>query len=135
MRVTVAKSAGFCFGVNRAVELVEQAAKEGKPVVTLGPIIHNRHAVAHFEEMGVQVIEKPEQAQEGQTVIIRSHGVSRAVYEQLESRGVQIVDATCPFVKRIHGIVSKAEDEGRLPVIIGTRSHPEVEGIAGWCSR
>ena len=135
MRVTVAKSAGFCFGVNRAVELVEQAAKEGKPVVTLGPIIHNRHAVAHFEEMGVQVIEKPEQAQEGQTVIIRSHGVSRAVYEQLESRGVQIVDATCPFVKRIHGIVSKAEDEGRLPVIIGTRSPPEVEGIAGWCSR
>ena len=133
MSVTVAKSAGFCFGVNRAVELVEQAAKEGKSVVTLGPIIHNRHAVTHFEEMGVKVIESPAQAQPGQTVIIRSHGVSRSVYEQLESRGVRIVDATCPFVKRIHGIVSKAEEEGRLPVIIGTRSHPEVEGIAGWC--
>jgi len=135
MSVTVAKSAGFCFGVNRAVELVEQAVKDGKQVFTLGPIIHNRHAVSHFEEMGVQVLELPQQAQQGTTVIIRSHGVTRKVYEALQSRGVEIIDATCPFVKRIHGIVSKAEEEGRLPVIIGTRSHPEVEGIAGWCSR
>ncbi len=134
MSVRVAKSAGFCFGVNRAVELVEQAAKEGKQVCTLGPIIHNRHAVAHFENMGVKVIEKPEQAQSGDTVIIRSHGVTRAVYERLEDRGVEIIDATCPFVKRIHGIVSNAEREDRLPVIIGTPTHPEVEGIAGWCS-
>ena len=133
MSVTVAKSAGFCFGVNRAVEIVEKAAKEGRQVVTLGPIIHNRHAVTHFEQMGVKVIDSPRQAQPGQTVIIRSHGVSRAVYEELERRGVQIEDATCPFVKRIHGIVSNADAEGRLPVIIGTRSHPEVEGIAGWC--
>ena len=77
MSVTVAKSAGFCFGVNRAVELVEKAVKEGKQVLTLGPIIHNRHAVRHFEEMGVQVIDRPEQAQPGSTVVIRSHGVSR----------------------------------------------------------
>ena len=131
MKVTVAKSAGFCFGVNRAVELVEQAVRDGKKVVTLGPIIHNRHAVKHFEDMGVGVIDAPEQAQPGTTVIIRSHGVTRAVYEALESRGVEIIDATCPFVKRIHGIVNNAEAEGRLPVIIGTRSHPEVEGIAG----
>ena len=135
MSVTVAKSAGFCFGVNRAVELVEQAVKEGKQVFTLGPIIHNRHAVAHFEQMGVQVLELPQQAQPGTTVIIRSHGVTKQVYETLQSQGVEIIDATCPFVKRIHGIVSKAEEEGRLPVIIGTRSHPEVEGIAGWCSQ
>ncbi len=134
MSVRVAKSAGFCFGVNRAVELVEQAAKSGDRVCTLGPIIHNRHAVAHFEKMGVRVIEKPEEANPGDTVIIRSHGVTRAVYEELESRRVEIVDATCPFVKRIHGIVSKAEEEGRLPIIIGTRAHPEVEGIAGWCN-
>ncbi len=133
MKVTVAKSAGFCFGVNRAVELVEQAVRDGKKVVTLGPIIHNRHAVKHFEDMGVGVIDSPDQAQPGTMVIIRSHGVTRAVYEALESRGVEIIDATCPFVKRIHGIVSNAEAEGRLPVIIGTRSHPEVEGIAGWC--
>ena len=133
MSVTVAESAGFCFGVNRAVEMVEKAASSGKAVCTLGPIIHNRHAVAHFEAMGVRVIDTPEAAQPGDMVIIRSHGVSRAVYEDLQSRNVQIVDATCPFVKRIHGIVSAAEEEGRLPIIIGTRSHPEVEGIAGWC--
>ncbi len=133
MSVKVAKSAGFCFGVNRAVELVEQAAKVGKQVVTLGPIIHNRHAVDRFEQMGVRVIDSPEDAQPGNTVIIRSHGVTRAVYEALEQQNVEIIDATCPFVKRIHGIVSNAEAEGRLPVIIGTRSHPEVEGIAGWC--
>ena len=135
MNVQVAKSAGFCFGVNRAVELVEQAAKQGNTVVTLGPIIHNRHAVAHFAEMGVHVIDSPDQAQPGQTVVIRSHGVTRAIMEQLEQKQVTVVDATCPFVKRIHSIVSAAEDEGYLPVIIGTRSHPEVEGIAGWCSR
>ena len=133
MSIRVAESAGFCFGVNRAVELVEQAAASGKQVCTLGPIIHNRHAVEHFRQMGVRVIEKPEDAQPGQTVIIRSHGVGRKVQEALEARGVEVVDATCPFVKRIHGIVSKAEQEGRLPVIIGTPSHPEVEGIAGWC--
>ena len=135
MSVTVAKSAGFCFGVNRAVELVEQAAKEGKRVYTLGPIIHNRHAVSHFEQMGVQVLEKPEQAQPGDTVIIRSHGVTKQVCDRLEQQGVQIIDATCPFVKRIHGIVSKASAEGNLPVIIGTKTHPEVEGIAGWCEK
>ena len=135
MSVQVAKSAGFCFGVNRAVELVEQAVKTGKRVCTLGPIIHNRHAVERFEQMGVGVIDRPEQAQSGDTVIIRSHGVAEAVYEQLKDRGAEIIDATCPFVKRIHGIVHTADEEGRLPIIIGTRTHPEVEGIAGWCSK
>ena len=134
MSVKVAKSAGFCFGVSRAVELVEKTAKAGKQVVTLGPIIHNRHVVDKFRALGVEVIDSPEQAEPGQTVIIRSHGVARKVYEQLEQRGVEIIDATCPFVKRIHGLVSRAEEEGALPVIIGTPSHPEVEGIAGWCS-
>ncbi len=133
MSTEMAESAGFCFGVSRAVETVEQAAKAGKQVVTLGPIIHNRHVVQKFDAMGVQVIEKPEQAKPGMTVIIRSHGVSRAVMEALEKQGAEVIDATCPFVKRIHGIVAKAEAEGRLPVIIGTRTHPEVEGIAGWC--
>ena len=133
MSVRIAKSAGFCFGVSRAVEVVEKAAAEGRNVVTLGPIIHNRHVVSRFESLGVGVIDTPEQANPGQTVIIRSHGVTRDVVRRLEERGVEIIDATCPFVKRIHGIVSRAEAEGRLPVIIGTRSHPEVEGIAGWC--
>ena len=135
MSITVAKNAGFCFGVSRAVELVEQAASGGKQVFTLGPIIHNRHAVGRFEQMGVKVINSPDQAPAGTTVIIRSHGVSRAVEEALQRQGVQIIDATCPFVKRIHGLVSQAEQEGRLPVIIGTRSHPEVQAIAGWCEK
>ena len=135
MSVTVAKSAGFCFGVSRAVELVETAAKEGKHTLTLGPIIHNRHVVERFRKMGVQVIEQPEQAQPGDTVIIRSHGVSREVYERLEKQGAEIIDATCPFVKRIHNLVAQAEEAGQLPIIIGTPTHPEVEGIAGWCTR
>ncbi len=133
MSVRVAKSAGFCFGVSRAVELVEKAAQEGRKVATLGPIIHNRHVVDKFEKMGVRVIETPEEALPGETVIIRSHGISRAVYERLEAQKVEIIDATCPFVKRIHTIVSRACEEGRLPIIIGTPTHPEVEGIAGWC--
>ena len=133
MSVRVAKSAGFCFGVSRAVELVEKAAQEGRKVATLGPIIHNRHVVDKFQKMGVRVIETPEEALPGETVIIRSHGISRAVYERLEAQEVEIIDATCPFVKRIHTIVSRASEEGRLPVIIGTPTHPEVEGIAGWC--
>ena len=133
MSVTVAKSAGFCFGVSRAVETVEKAAAAGKQVVTLGPIIHNRHVVNKFDDMGVKVIQSPEEAMPGMTVIIRSHGVSKAVCDALEQREVEVIDATCPFVKRIHGIVGRAAEEGRLPIIIGTRSHPEVEGIAGWC--
>ena len=134
MSVTLAKSAGFCFGVSRAVELVEQSAASGKRVVTLGPIIHNRHVVDKFDGLGVKVIESPDQAEPDMTVIIRSHGVTKAVIDRLEARGVEIIDATCPFVKRIHSIVAKAGEEGRLPVIIGTRAHPEVEGIAGWCA-
>ena len=134
MSITVAESAGFCFGVKRAVELVEKEAAAGKQVATLGPIIHNRHAVKHFEDMGVKVLGCVEDAQPGSTVVIRSHGVTKAVQQQLESRGVQIVDATCPFVKRIHNIVSQAQAEDRQVIIIGTRSHPEVEGIAGWCA-
>ncbi len=134
MSIRVAQSAGFCFGVSRAVELVEQAAGEGSRVVTLGPIIHNRHVVAHFQDMGVSVIDAPEQAGPGDTVIIRSHGVAKEIYSRLEQQGAQIIDATCPFVKRIHKIVEQAEESGELPAIIGTRTHPEVEGIAGWCN-
>ena len=134
MNITIANSAGFCFGVDRAVEMVEKAAGERSNVATLGPIIHNRHVVARFENLGVQVIEDPAQADETMTVIIRSHGVTKAVLETLQQQGAQVLDATCPFVKRIHDLVAKAEEENRLPVIIGTPSHPEVEGIAGWCS-
>ncbi len=135
MKITLAKTAGFCFGVDRAVKLVDQAVAEGKRVYTLGPIIHNRHVTKHFADQGVCEIASPKDAVAGTCVIIRSHGVSRAIQEQLEAAGVEIVDATCPFVKRIHKLVSAADEQGRLPLIIGTKDHPEVVAIAGWCSR
>ena len=102
MSVRVAASAGFCFGVDRAVGLVEQTVREGKRAVTLGPIIHNHHVVQHFAALGVREIASPEEVPGGSAVIIRSHGVSRAVYEALQARGLEIIDATCPFVSRIH---------------------------------
>ena len=134
MRVEVAKTAGFCPGVKRAVNMVEAAAKSGKPTVTYGPIIHNHHVVERFAGMGVHEIDHYSEAQPGTTVIIRSHGVSREVYEGLEQRGAIIEDATCPFVKRIHTIVADAEERGRTCLIIGVKTHPEVVAIAGWCS-
>ena len=133
MRVEVAKTAGFCPGVKRAVDMVEAAARSGVPTVTYGPIIHNHHVVERFAGMGVHEISHFSEATPGTQVIIRSHGVSRAVYEGLEARGAVIQDATCPYVKRIHNIVSEAEEQGRTPIIIGIPTHPEVEAIAGWC--
>ena len=133
MRVEVAKTAGFCPGVKRAVDMVEAAARSGVPTVTYGPIIHNHHVVERFAGMGVHEISHFSEATPGTQVIIRSHGVSRAVYEGLEAQGAVIQDATCPYVKRIHNIVSEAEEQGRTPIIIGIPTHPEVEAIAGWC--
>ena len=133
MSVRVAKSAGFCFGVSRAVELVQHAAAAGKRTLTLGPIIHNRDVIAHLEDQGIGVAERPEEVPEGSAVIVRSHGESRAVHEALLARGVKILDATCPNVTRIHRIVSQAEERGRVPVIVGMPDHPEVQAIAGWC--
>ena len=133
MKIRLAKSAGFCYGVKRAVELAESAAQSGEPCVMLGYIIHNSDVVDHLARQGVKVVEDPSQVPEGYGVIIRSHGESRATYEQLEQRGAKILDATCPNVTRIHQIVAKAEEQGRQPVIIGTPNHPEVVAIAGWC--
>ena len=135
MTVTVAKTAGFCYGVKRAVELAQQAAQDGKPCVMLGPIIHNAHVVDALAEQGVGCVNTPEEVPEGSRVIIRSHGESQAVYQQLRARGAEILDATCPNVGRIHELVRQAEASGRLPVIVGTRTHPEVVATAGWCQR
>ena len=133
MNTILAKTAGFCFGVDRAVSLVQEAVDHGKKVCTLGPIIHNRHVMERFERAGVRELVEPEEAPCGSCVVIRSHGVSREMYQRLEACGVEVLDATCPFVKRIHKLVSAAEKDGRQPVIIGTRTHPEVRAIAGWC--
>lgn len=135
MKVTVAKSAGFCFGVRRAVEQVYHQVKEGKkPVYTYGPIIHNDQVVRDLEALGVRVIhaeEELESISEG-TVIVRSHGVPRRIQEKIEARGLELVDATCPFVKKIHRIVMEESRKGAAVIIAGDESHPEVEGIRGW---
>lgn len=134
MSVVLAKSAGFCYGVRRAVELAERTAEEGRPCVMLGSIIHNKDVIARLAEKGLTAVERPEDVPEGSAVIIRSHGEGRAVYDQLRARGVEILDATCPNVTRIHQIVAQAEETGRQPVIVGTPDHPEVTAIAGWCT-
>lgn len=136
MKVTLAKSAGFCFGVKRAVEMVYKEAETGKKVYTLGPIIHNEQVVQDLEQKGVRVIDTPEELSKAEdaTVIIRSHGISADVYHQLEDKKVRIVDATCPFVSKIHRIVEKKYQEGSCIVIVGNANHPEVEGINGWCN-
>ncbi len=133
MKVMLAQSAGFCYGVRRAVELAEQTAASQKPCVMLGSIIHNRDVVEHLAAQGLYAVKKPEDVPAGSAVIIRSHGESRAVHQGLEERGIEILDATCPNVTRIHQIVQQAEQRGRQPVIVGTPDHPEVLAIAGWC--
>ncbi len=134
MNVRIAKTAGFCYGVSRAVDLVEAAIAGGKQTFTLGPIAHNRHLVRHFEALGVRVAASPEELPPGCTVVIRSHGVPKATCEALRAAEVEVVDATCPSVKRIHKLVAAADAQGRQPIIIGTHSHPEVVAIAGWCA-
>lgn len=137
MEVVVAKTAGFCFGVRRAVDLVyEQVEKGRKPIYTYGPIIHNEEVVRDLEEKGAGIIwneEELEQIREG-TVIIRSHGVPERICRKIQEQGLCLVDATCPFVKKIHNIVKKKSGEGFQIVIIGSAAHPEVEGIRGWSS-
>lgn len=136
MNIKLAKTAGFCFGVKRAVDTVyEQVEKKsGEPIYTYGPIIHNDEVVKDMERKGVQVLHTIDEleALEHGAVIIRSHGVPKKIYDILEERGITCVDATCPFVKKIHRIVEKESREGKQIVIIGDASHPEVQGIMGW---
>ena len=134
MKLELAKSAGFCYGVRRAVRMAEQAAEEGRSCVMLGPIIHNNSVIEYLGALGVGLIQRPEEAEPGTAVIIRSHGEGRAAYEALAERGCPLIDATCPNVSRIHQIVSQAEESGRQVVIIGSPTHPEVAAIAGWCA-
>ena len=135
MRLELARSAGFCYGVRRAVQMAEMAAEEGRPSVMLGPIIHNRDVIAYLESIGMGLVDTPEEVPPGTAVLIRSHGEGRPVHEALARLGRPVIDATCPNVSRIHQIVSRAEEGGRQVLIIGTRTHPEVAAIAGWCRR
>lgn len=134
MKVELAKSAGFCFGVEKAVNTVyEEAKKENEIVYTLGPIIHNEEVVKDMKKRGVEAVKMEDLASLPKgTVIIRSHGVSRDVYNFVKHSGHRVVDATCPFVKKIHAIVSVQSGKGKTVVIIGNPDHPEVMGIKGW---
>ena len=135
MEVIVAKTAGFCFGVKRAVEKVYEQIENGKkPIYTYGPIIHNEEVVRDLSEKGVGVIDTKEDlaALKDGVVVIRSHGVGKEIYDILEGNGVEIVDATCPFVKKIHNIVAEQSAAGRHVIIVGDAKHPEVQGIRGW---
>ena len=134
MKLILAESAGFCFGVKRSVEIADKLLQEQKAVASLGELIHNEQVVREMADRGLRVIRAPEDARPGETVIIRAHGISEHILRRLEKQGNPVVDATCPKVKAIHAIVKRASDEGRFVVIIGMRQHPEVEGIRGWCS-
>ena len=131
MRVTVAKTAGFCFGVNRAVEMVESLAESGKKVCTLGPIIHNRQLVEELESKGVRIVEKPADAVWDEVLVIRSHGVPEDVETDARNHCAEVCDATCPFVAKIHKIVKEAGEQGRRVFIAGDALHSEVLGIKG----
>ena len=136
MKVKVAKTAGFCFGVQRAVDKVYELIDSCPDrLFTLGPIIHNEEVVNDLEKKGVRVASEEElkTLPEGSTVVIRSHGVGKKVYDQLEECGLSYVDVTCPFVLKIHRIVEKESKAGSHIVIIGDSDHPEVVGICGWC--
>ncbi len=135
MEVKVAETAGFCFGVKRAVKTVYEQAESGvKPIYTFGPIIHNEQVVEDLESKGVVVIHDEQELKTIRkgTVIIRSHGVEKRIYEQVESQNLQLVDATCPFVKKIHKIVFERTGKGEDVIVIGSPDHPEVQGICGW---
>ncbi len=133
LRITLAKTAGFCFGVDRAVNMAYEVAKTGRSAVMLGELIHNAFVTEQLEKKGLSVISSPIQAQNGQIVIIRAHGVGREVYEQLEAAGAEVCDATCPFVRKIHNIVLKNSAEDTPVLIAGDPNHPEVIGIRGYC--
>lgn len=134
-KVTVAKSAGFCFGVDRAVKMVYGELEKGTHVATLGPIIHNQDVVDDMTAKGARIISSVDELEEGETVVIRSHGVDREVYRQIEAKGNRMLDATCPFVSRIHHIVSEKTKEGYFILIAGDKDHPEVQGIVGHCDQ
>ncbi len=136
MEVKLAKTAGFCFGVKRAVDTVyKEAEKNNETIYTFGPIIHNEQVVEDLEKNGVFVvntIDELKALKPGTTVIVRSHGVGKCIYDLMEECNLNIVDATCPFVKKIHRIVERESKAGKRIIIIGNDKHPEVEGIKGW---
>ena len=136
MEIVLADKMGFCFGVKRAVDAVYKQIESGGRIYTYGPIIHNEEVVKDLRKKGVHVINSKEELEEiaEGTVVLRAHGVPKEIYDLMDKQGLSYVDATCPFVKRIHDIVKKESSAGRRIVIIGNAGHPEVEGIMSWCA-
>ncbi|MCR4902006.1 MAG: 4-hydroxy-3-methylbut-2-enyl diphosphate reductase [Butyrivibrio sp.] len=134
MEVIVAEHAGFCFGVTKAVDKVYEQIGQKENIYTYGPIIHNETVVSDLEKKGVKVIENDDELEniEKGTIIIRSHGICKETYEKIESKNLEYIDATCPFVKRIHKIVEKESADGKTIIVIGSAKHPEVEGIVSY---
>ena len=137
MEIILAKSAGFCFGVKRAVDMVYEQIGKNENIYTLGPIIHNDEVVSDLKNKDVKVIDDVEELSKAPAgiVVIRSHGVAKDTFEKLERTGHTIVDATCPFVKKIHRIVEEESKSGANVIVIGSKNHPEVSGIVGWCDK
>ena len=133
MRIKLAKSAGFCFGVNRAVDMLYSMVEQGKKVCTLGPIIHNPQAIEDLQSKGVLIVNSVDEVPEDTKLVVRTHGVEKSVIEELENRNIDYCDATCPFVKKIHKIVSENSDENTVVLIAGDENHPEVQGIRSYC--
>ena len=133
MPVLLAKTAGFCFGVNKAVQRVHDLLDAGEKVCTLGPIIHNPQVVEALAARGVRTVEKPADTPSGAVLVIRSHGVPKSTMEEIEQGGIRYSDATCPFVAKIHRIVAKQSAAGGTVLIAGNPEHPEILGIRGHC--
>ena len=131
MKITLAKTAGFCFGVNRAVKMVYELLDSGKKVCTLGPIIHNPQMVEELSARGVRIVNSPKEVGQNETLVIRSHGVTDSVYTELKTNNTDFADATCPFVAKIHKIVSQKSREGYTVIVAGDANHQEVIGICG----
>jgi 4-hydroxy-3-methylbut-2-enyl diphosphate reductase len=132
MQVLLADEYGFCFGVERAVQMVEEALGEGARVRTLGPLIHNTQEIGRLEAGGVQTIDSPAEVEAGTTAVIRAHGVTPEVQRELEARAERVVDATCPFVTKVQKLAERAAAEGRDVVVVGSPDHPEMIGVKGY---
>lgn len=135
MNIKISEKAGFCFGVKRAMGLAwrELCDEHDKQTYALGPLIHNKQAVEKYEERGLITVDDIEEIPSDVKMIIRSHGVSKSIYDRADEKGLDVVDTTCPFVKKIHDIVKENYDNGKKIILIGDKNHPEVIGINGWC--
>jgi Penicillin tolerance protein len=132
-KLILAETAGFCFGVSRSVDMAEKLIDSVGTCCSFGELIHNQDVIEYLNSKGMKVINSVDEISCGDNILIRAHGLARSVYEDIESAGGVIHDATCPKVKAIHKIVDNASRDGRFVVIIGMRNHPEVEAIMGWC--